>query len=104
MVDNDYYIFYYYGDHQYKAVSIGIGIQVAIYDFAGRLLKIAEVPTADPADVEVRVDQQGNQKLLSVKPSAAGTYFHAESGNLYFYVFFDSKTKKIEKGGKFGMQ
>ncbi len=104
VVDNDDYIFYYYGDHQYKAVSIGIGIQVAIYDFAGRLLKIAEVPTADPADVEVRVDQQGNQKLLSVKPSAAGTYFHAESGNLYFYVFFDSKTKKIEKGGKFGMQ
>lgn len=103
-VDTDDYLFYYYGDHQFKAVTIGIGVQVGIYDMSGRLLKIEDVPTADPADVEVMIDNQGNQKLISVAPSAAGTYFQAASGHIYFYVFFDSKTKKIAKGGKFGMQ
>ena len=103
-VDTDDYLFYYYGDHQFKAVTIGIGVQVGIYDMSGRLLKIEDVPTADPADVEVMIDNQGNQKLISVAPSAAGTYFQAASGNIYFYVFFDSKTKKIAKGGKFGMR
>lgn len=103
-IDSDDYIFYYYGDHQFKAVTIGIGLQIAIYDLTGRLILIANVPTADPSDVEVLVDEQGNQKLISVNPSAAGVYFRADTGNMYFYVFFDSKTKKIEKGGKFALQ
>ena len=63
---------------------------------------IADVPTADPSDVEVAVDQQGNQKLVSASPNAEGLVYTAPEGQLMFYVFFDSKTKKIEKGGKFG--
>ena len=97
------YLFYYYGDNQYKAVSIAIGAQIGIYDFAGRCLLIQEIPTAHPADVEVYVhpDLPNNKRLLYAIPSAAGVYFRAVPGEAYFYVFFDSKTKRVERGGKF---
>ena len=62
---------------------------------------LQEVPVADPADVVVEIDEKGNQILVDALPSAAGAYFQARPEHIYFYVFFDSKTKKIAKGGKF---
>lgn len=100
-IDTDDYIFYSIGNGQYKAVTIGIGVQLGVYDMYGHLHLLGTVPTADPADVEVGIDTNGNQRILSVKPSAAGLIFDAPEGQYMFYVFFDSKTKKIEKGGKF---
>ena len=101
-VDTDDYLFFPIGSGQFKAVTIGIGIQLGIYDLNGHLYMIETVPTADPSDVEVAVDQQGNQKLVSASPNAEGLVYTAPEGQLMFYVFFDSKTKKIAKGGKFG--
>ena len=103
------YIFYYYGDNQYKAVSIAKGAQIGIYDFSGRCLLLQEIPTAHPADVQVFVnpDHPVNpenpdvKRLLYAIPSAAGVYFTAVQGEAYFYVFFNSKTKRVERGGKF---
>lgn len=99
--DTDDYIFYYAGDGQYKAVTISIGVQVGIYDVNGRLLMIETLPTAHPEDVVVELDEDGNQKLVSALPSAAGVYFAPPTNQVLFYVFFDSKTKKVAKGGKF---
>ena len=101
IVDPDDYLFIYVGGGDYKAITIGVGIQVAVYDHAGRLLLIETIEPADPADVEVEVAEDGNQILKSALPSAKGVVFHASPAQPYFYVFFDSKTKKIAKGGKF---
>ena len=102
VVDEDDYLFFYVGNGQYKAVTIGIGIQFAVYDAGGHLLQIGELPVADPADVYVTVDpESGNQILDQADPGAEGIYFTPEVGKTYFYVFFDSKTKRIAKGGKF---
>ena len=96
------YLFYYYGDNMFKAVSIAIGAQIGIYDFSGRLLMLQEIPTAHPADVEVFVHPTRDEKrLIYAIPSAAGVYFTAVPGDAYFYVFFNSKTKRVERGGKF---
>ena len=100
-IDTDDYLFFYAGDGQYKAVTISIGVQIGIYDVNGRLLKIETLPTAHPEDVVVEVDEDGNQKLVSALPSAAGVYFAPPTNQVLFYVFFDSKTKKVAKGGKF---
>ena len=100
-VDTDDYLFYYYGGGMYKAVSIGIGVQLAIYDTDGRRVLLQNVPVADPADVEVQVDDNGNQRIVSAQPYAEGVYFDAPAGERFFYVFFDSKTKRLAKGGKF---
>ena len=62
---------------------------------------MAAVFVADPADVVVEIDEKGNQILTEALPSAAGVYFQPRQGHVYFYVFYDSKTKKIAKGGKF---
>ena len=103
-VDDDDYLFIYIGNGQYKAVTIGIGIQFAVYDAVGRLQVMKELPVADPADVYVTVDPEtGNQILEQADPSAAGLIFEPSAGQTYFYVFFDSKTKRIAKGGKFAI-
>ena len=101
-VDTDDYLFFPIGNGQFKAVTIGIGVQLGIYDLNGHTYLIETVPTADPSDVEVVVDQQGNKKLISASPIADGLVYTAPEGLPMFYVFFDSKTKKIAKGGKFG--
>lgn len=104
VVDTDDYLFLYIGNGQYKAVTIGIGIQFAVYDAAGRLQLFQELPVADPSDVYVTVDSEtGNQILEQADPSAAGLIFEPAAGQTYFYVFFDSKIKRIAKGGKFAL-
>ena len=103
-VDTDDYLFFYIGGGQYKAVTIGVGVQIAIYDLAGRLQMIESLPVADPMDVYVEVNQSGEQALTRADNGAAGVTFTPASGQMYFYVFFDSKTKKIAKGGKFMLQ
>ena len=100
-VDPDDYVFFYLGNGQYKAVTISIGVQFAVYDMAGRLIMRQDLPTADPSDVDVYVEQNGNQILRRATPDADGIVFNAKAGQPYFYVFFDSKTKKVAKGGKF---
>ena len=63
---------------------------------------LQEIPTAHPADVEVFVHPTRDEKrLIYAIPSAAGVYFTAVPGDAYFYVFFNSKTKRVERGGKF---
>jgi len=104
VVDTDDYLFIYVGVGQYKAVTIGIGIQIGIYDLTGRLQLLQTIPTADPADVDVDVEDSGNQVLKGASPAATGVVFRASPGHPYFYVFFDSKTKRIAKGGKFELQ
>ena len=100
VVDEDDYLFYPIGAGQYKAVTIGIGIQVAVYDMRGSLQMLAKVPTASPADVIVDV-KDGNSKLREALPTADGVVFDASTGQPYVYVFYDSKTKRVAKGGKF---
>lgn len=100
-IDTDDYVFVPMGNGVFKAVTIGVGVQLGIYDLFGHLIMIEEVPTADPQDVEVAIDEDGNQRIVRVLPSAAGLVYNAPAGQHLFYVFFNSKTKRIEKGGKF---
>ena len=100
------YLFYYYGDNMYKAVSISIGAKIAIYDLNGHCIMVQEIPTAHPADVDVFIhpDNSDEKRLLYANPSADGVYFKAIPGELYFYVYFNSKTKRVEPGRKFGLR
>lgn len=102
-VDNNDYLFIHIpGTHQYKAVSISIGLKVAIYDLEGQLLLLEDVPVVDPADATVEISAEGDQQLVSVEPDAEGVIFDVPVENTpYFYVFFDTKQKRVAKGGKF---
>ena len=41
------------------------------------------------------------ERWIARAKGADGVVFDAKAGQPYFYVFFDTKTKRIEKGGKF---
>ena len=103
-INADDYLFFYAGDGVYKAVTIGIGVQLAIYDISGQLVMMQTMPVAEPDEVEVGRDQNDEQFLLKANREAQGVTFRPIPGKVYFYVFFDSKTKKIAKGAKFCMQ
>lgn len=104
VVNADDYLFFYAGDGVYKAVTIGIGVQLAIYDMNGQLVMMQTMPVAEPDEVVVGNDQNDEQFLLRANSDAQGLTFRPIPGKVYFYVFFDSKTKKIAKGAKFGLQ
>lgn len=102
-VDTDDYVFIHVpGTRTYKAVSISIGLSVAVYDLNGHLLLLGDVPVVDPADVTVEVEADGNQRIVDVSPTANGVDFEVpQMRTPYFYVFFDTKQKRVAKGGKF---
>ena len=100
-VDSDDYLFFPIGNGQFKAVTISIGVKLGIYDMNGHLVQLSEVPVADPADVEVDVDAPGNQKLLKAYSNAAGVVFEATTIQPFIYVFYNSQTKRVGRGGKF---
>ena len=56
-------------------MTIGIGIQLAIYDVAGHRVMMENMPVADPSDVYVHTDMNGNQRLLVAEPYAEGVTF-----------------------------
>jgi len=102
---NDYIFKHINGSDQYIAVTISVGVQLAVYDMYGHMLFLGDVPVADPAFVKVEVDSaSGDQKLVEIYDGVEGLLFEVPNYNQpYFYVFFDSKTKRIAKGGKFAL-
>ena len=100
-VDSDDCLFFPIEGGQFKAVTISVGVKLGVYDMNGHLLQLSEVPVADPADVEVEVDDLGNQKLVKAYPSAAGAVFEATTAQPFIYVFYNSQSKRATRGGKF---
>lgn len=100
-VDSDDCLFFPIESGQFKAVTISVGVKLGVYDMNGHLLQLSEVPVADPADVEVEVDDLGNQKLVKAYPSAAGAVFEATTAQPFIYVFYNSQSKRATRGGKF---
>ena len=99
---DDYLFLHVPGSDEFKIVTISIGLRVGVYDMNGHLLFMGDIPVAQPADVEVEIESSGNQVLKSASPSADGAVFKAPQANVpYFYVVFNTKNKRVAKGGKF---
>lgn len=90
------------GTTQYKAVTISMNVQCAIYDINGQLLLRQEVPMVNPNKVDVGENNQRQQIILTVDPSAEGAIFDIPQLNrAYFYVFFQDDMKICS--GKFSL-
>lgn len=102
-VDDDDFLFVpVKGTDTYLAVTISSDVRCGVYDLDGHLLKLEEVPVADPAFVKVETDEDGNQKLVEVYDGCNGMIFEVPNfGQPYCYVFYNVKTKRVGKGGKF---
>jgi len=87
----------------FRAVTISLGVKCAIYSFTGQLITMMDVPVLDVNSVEVETNANGEQVIVegSVPNDALGAEYVAQSGETFIYIFYNSNTKRIGRGGKF---
>lgn len=89
------------GTYQIVIATLRKDVSFAMYDQYGHLVFISDVPVANPNDVDVRDDANGQEVLNDVSDPSAGVVVEVIPGQVYFYSFFVSGGKKSVKQGKF---
>ena len=87
----------------FRAVTISLGVKCAIYTTKGQLITIMDVPVLDVNSVEVEINENGEQiiKEGSVPNDAIGADYVSESREPFIYIFYNSNSKRIGRGGKY---
>lgn len=87
----------------FRAVTISLGVKCAIYNMSGQLITIMDVPVLDVNSVEVEHNENGEQVIKegSVPNDAIGADYVAQPGMPFVYIFYNSNSKRIGKGGKY---
>ena len=87
----------------FRAVTISLGVKCAIYNLNGALITIMDVPVLDVNSVEVELNENGEQiiKEGSVPNDAIGADYVSQPGEPFIYMFYNSNTKRIGRGGKY---
>ena len=92
------------GTHNtFRAVTISLGVKCAIYTLSGQLITMMDVPVLDVNSVEVETNANGKQVIVegSVPNDALGADYVAKSREPFIYMFYNSNTKRIGRGGKY---
>lgn len=92
------------GSHNtFRAVTISLGVKCAIYTLTGRLITMMDVPVLDVNSVEVETNANGEQVIKegSVPNDALGVDYVSPSGEPFVYIFYNTNTKRIGRGGKY---
>ena len=103
-VPGDCLFFPVQGAHNtFRAVTISLGVKCAIYTMTGQLITIMDVPVLDVNSVEVEHNEKGEQVIKegSVPNDAIGADYVARSGEMFVYIFYNSNTQRIGRGGKY---
>ena len=103
-VHGDCLFFPVQGAHNtFRAVTISLGVKCAIYTTNGQLITIMDVPVLDVNSVEVEINENGEQiiKEGSVPNDAIGADYVSESREPFVYIFYNSNSKRIGRGGKY---
>ena len=87
----------------FRAVTISLGVKCAIYTINGRLLQMMDVPVLDVNSVEVEHNEYGDPiiKEGSVTSDAVGAEYVATPGEAFVYIFYNTESRRIGKGGKY---
>ena len=103
-VPGDCLFFPVQGTHNtFRAVTISLGVKCAIYTLSGQLITMMDVPVLDVNSVEVETNANGEQVIVegSVPNDAIGADYVAKSREPFIYMFYNSNTKRIGRGGKY---
>jgi hypothetical protein len=103
-VPGDCLFFPVQGAHNtFRAVTISLGVKCAIYTTNGQLITFMDVPVLDVNSVEVEINENGEQiiKEGSVPNDAIGADYVSESREPFVYIFYNSNSKRIGRGGKY---
>jgi hypothetical protein len=87
----------------FRAVTISLGVQCAIYTPSGQLITMMQVPVLDVNSVEVKRNEKGEQVIVegSVPNDAIGVDYVSRLGEPFIYMFYNVNTKRIGRGGKY---
>ena len=87
----------------FRAVTISLGVQCAIYTPSGQLITMMQVPVLDVNSVEVKRNEKGEQVIVegSVPNDAIGVDYVSRPGEPFIYMFYNVNTKRIGRGGKY---
>ena len=87
----------------FRAVTISLGVKCAIYTLSGQLITIMDVPVLDVNSVEVEHNENGEQVIKegSVPNDAIGADYVSEYREPFVYIFYNSNSKRIGRGGKY---
>ena len=103
-VPGDCLFFPVQGAHNtFRAVTISLGVKCAIYTTNGQLITIMDVPVLDVNSVEVENNENGEQVIKegSVPNDAIGADYVSEYREPFVYIFYNSNSKRIGRGGKY---
>ena len=92
------------GTHNtFRAVTISLGVKCAIYTLSGQLITMMDVPVLDVNSVEVETNANGKQVIVegSVPNDALGADYVAKSREPFIYMFYNTNTKRIGRGGMY---
>lgn len=87
----------------FRAVTISLGVKCAIYTMDGHLVTLMDVPVLDVNSVEVEKNENGEQVIKegSVPNDANGAEYVSRTGEPFVYIFYNTNTKRIGRGGKY---
>lgn len=87
----------------FRAVTISLGVKCAIYTLSGQLITMMDVPVLDVNSVEVETNANGEQVIVEVSEpnDAIGADYVAKSREPFIYIFYNTNTKRIGRGGKY---
>lgn len=86
------------GSTQILVATLRKDVSFGLYDMYGHRIALEKVPVADPNDVEMVTEANGQERLLNITDLRSGTILTLDPNTIYFYVFFHSEKEKIASG------
>lgn len=86
------------GSTQILVGTLRKDVSFGLYDMYGHRIALEKVPVADPNDVEMVTEANGQERLLNITDLRSGTILTLEPNTIYFYVFFHSEKQRIVSG------
>ena len=88
-----------FGTNKILIASLRKKVSFGLFDQAGRMVHYIEtVEPANPNDVIIAVDGNGQEVLTDVASEASGTVVELNTNQIYCYTFFEAGKKKIASG------
>lgn len=86
------------GSTQILVGTLRKDVSFGLYDMYGHRIALEKVPVADPNDIEMVTEANGQERLLNITDLRSGTILTLDPNTIYFYVFFHSEKQRIVSG------
>ncbi len=86
------------GGGQVMFATLRKDVHVGLYNGRGQMIRMVDLPSANPNDVEIIQTATGEDKLNNVYSLSSGVVVEFNPSEFYFYVFFEGTRRRIISG------